>query len=128
MIVSALAILKQWFFEGDDTLEQVLRCGVERVGRTRFGERFKLSYAFRAKSPSSCESYAQRKLGAVPPDADWVVHQEAYYDVRDGKVAWMIVLCGGYQPVGHTYSSEAGYASEAWRWVGSLHLDDLRVR
>ena len=99
VISSALAILKQWFFEGDDTLEEILRCSVERVGRTRFGERFKLSYAFRAKSPSSCESYAQRNLGTVAPDADWVVRQEAYYDVRDARVAWMIVLCGGYQPL-----------------------------
>ena len=38
-------------------------------------------------------------LEAPPEDADWVVAQEAYYDVRDDTIASMIVLCGGYQPL-----------------------------
>jgi hypothetical protein len=30
---------------------------------------------------------------------DWLVEKEAYYAVLGGKIAWMIVPCGGYQPV-----------------------------
>lgn len=43
--------------------------------------------------------YREQEFGAVSTDCDWVVEQEAYYDVADGKIAWMIVLCGGYQPL-----------------------------
>jgi len=30
---------------------------------------------------------------------DWLVEKEAYYAVFDGKIAWMIAPCGGYQPM-----------------------------
>ena len=41
----------------------------------------------------------RHSLTLYPDDIDWIVEQEAYCDVIDGKIAWMTVLCGGYQPL-----------------------------
>jgi hypothetical protein len=33
-------------------------------------------------------------------DGPFVVEQQAYYDERDGRIAWMRVLCSGFRPPG----------------------------
>ena len=32
------------------------------------------------------------------PDGPFVVEQQAYYTVRDGRIDWMRVLCSGFRP------------------------------
>lgn len=88
-------IFKLWFFEDDDRLESVEWCDVRPVGRSG---RYKLSFGLRGKSPGMCDWYRTAKLRDLPDEADWIVEQEAYYDTRDGKIGWMIILCGGYHP------------------------------
>ena len=78
-------------FEGDHP-EELLSCAVTPFGD---GGRFKLSYRIRSKSREMAEYFREEGLADVPDDADWLVEQEAYYDVIDGKIAWMIVMCGG---------------------------------
>jgi hypothetical protein len=91
-----------WFYEGEggdfegDHPEELLSCSVAAFGD---GGRFKLSYRIRSKSREMAQFFRGSGYGNVLNDADWVVEQEAYYDVVDGKIAWMIVLCGGYQPL-----------------------------
>lgn len=108
IIESAISILEKWFFEDDDGLSDILRFHVERVGPDRLGDRFKLSYSFEAKSPVMSEYFGRWDLERPPPDADWVVEQEAYYDVKDDKIVWMIVLCGGYHPLAARRETVAG--------------------
>lgn len=88
-------IFKLWFFEDDDRLDSVEWCDVRPVGRNG---RYKLSFGLRGKSPGMCDWYRVAKLRDLPDETDWIVEQEAYYDVRDGKIGWMILLCGGYHP------------------------------
>jgi SAM-dependent methyltransferase len=91
-----------WFFEGADVAfegdhpEELLSCSVDPYGS---GGRYKLSYRVREKSREMAEAFRTDGLGSIDDDADWIVEQEAYYDVRDGRIGWMIVLCGGYQPM-----------------------------
>ncbi len=97
-----LRAFRLWFFEGErdgyrgDHPEELLSCSVEPYGS---GGRYKLSYRIREKSREMAEFFRDQGLGRVDDDADWLVEQEAYYDVRDGRIGWMIVLCGGYQPL-----------------------------
>lgn len=95
-VAQAVDIFKLWFYEDEDYLTEVWSCDVRRSGPDG---RYKLSYSFRAKSPGMAQWYADWKLDAPPPDADWIVEQEAYYDVKDDKIAWMIILCAGYHPL-----------------------------
>jgi hypothetical protein len=91
-----------WFFEGSDSAYEgdhpveLLSVAVRPFGT---GGRFKLSYRVRERSREMAVSFRDGRLGEVPDDIDWLVEQEAYYDVLDGKIGWMIVLCGGYQPL-----------------------------
>ncbi|HUH16454.1 MAG TPA: hypothetical protein VMM85_00740 [Methylomirabilota bacterium] len=89
-----------WLYEGEgeyaDHPEELLACSVAPFGS---GGRYKLSYRIRSKSREMAEFYRGEGFGEVADDADWIVEQEAYYDVLDGTIAWMIVLCGGYQPL-----------------------------
>lgn len=82
-------------FEGDHPVE-LLSCSAVPFGR---GGRYKLSFRIRERSREMVAAFRAEGLGDVPDDADWLVEQEAYYDVIDGRIAWMIVLCGGYQPL-----------------------------
>lgn len=88
-------IFKAWFFEDDDVLSGVAWCDARAVGN---GGRYKLSFGLRGKSPGMSDWYGEKNLRDVAADADWVVEQEAYYEVDDGLIKWMIVLCGGYHP------------------------------
>ena len=97
-----LRAFRLWFYEGagdafeGDHPEELLSCAVAPFGA---GGRFKLSYQVREKSREMAEAFREDGLGDVPDDVDWLVEQEAYYDTIDGRIGWMIVLCGGYQPM-----------------------------
>jgi hypothetical protein len=82
-------------YEGDHPIE-LLSCTVAPFGT---GGRFKLSYQIRERSVEMAREFRAQRLADTPDDIDWLVEQEAYYDVLDGRIAWMIVLCGGYQPL-----------------------------
>jgi hypothetical protein len=94
-VAQALEIFKLWFYEDEDYLTEVLHCDVRPKGPDG---RYKLGYSFRAKSPGMSEWYAGWKPDPPPLDAEWVVEREAYYDVADDRISWMIILCAGYHP------------------------------
>jgi hypothetical protein len=89
-----------WFYEGEgdyaDHPVELLSCRVEPFGS---GGRYKLSYRIRSRSREMAEFFRNEGFGQIADDADWVVEQEAYFDVLDRRIAWIIVLCGGYQPL-----------------------------
>ncbi len=70
-------ILQQWF-EETDRIESLLRLEVDRVV-----DRNRVSY----------------RLSMSNPDGKFVVEQQAYYSVVDGKISWMSVVCSGPRPV-----------------------------
>ncbi|MGH8916378.1 MAG: hypothetical protein ACRDZM_17910 [Acidimicrobiia bacterium] len=92
-VEQAIDIFKLWFYEETDFLTGVLKCKVRPNGRDG---QYKLSYSFLAKSPLMSQWHHDVGLGPVSPDVDWVVEQEAYYRVTDGRISWMIILCDGY--------------------------------
>ena len=97
-----LRVFRTWFYGEDgaaDGTEQpleLLGCAARPIGARG---RFKLSYRIRARSHETAREFRELGLGAIADDADWLVEQEAYYDVIDGRIASMIVLCGGFQPL-----------------------------
>jgi ketosteroid isomerase-like protein len=38
------------------------------------------------------------RLRGVNPDGRFVVEQQAFFDVADGKITWLRMLCSGFQP------------------------------
>jgi hypothetical protein len=88
---------QRWFYEDEtEHPEELLSCSVEPFGS---GGRYKLRYRIRSKSRGMADFYRTQGLADIADDEDWLVDQEAYYDVLDGRIAWLIVLCGGYQPL-----------------------------
>jgi hypothetical protein len=71
-------ILGHWFGDGDHILELV------SVTTGRVSEREHVTYRMRV-----------RRSGT-----DYLVEQQAYYDTDGERIAWMRVLCAGYQPAG----------------------------
>jgi hypothetical protein len=71
-------ILGHWFGAGDHILELV------SVTTGRVSEREHVTYRMRV-----------RRSGT-----DYLVEQQAYYDTDGERIAWMRVLCAGYQPAG----------------------------
>lgn len=55
---------------------------IERVEHATVGGRERAGYAFRATTP----------------DGETVVEQQAYFDVIDGRIVWMRILCTGFRP------------------------------
>lgn len=70
-------ILQQWF-EPTDRIESLLHFEVDRVG-----DRNRVSY----------------RLSVSNPEGRFVIEQQAYYSVSDGRIAWMSVVCSGFRPV-----------------------------
>ena len=70
-------VLQQWF-EETDRIDSVLKLEVDRVV-----DRNHVSYRFSMSNP----------------DGRFVVEQQAYYSVVDGRIAWMSVVCSGPRPV-----------------------------
>ena len=64
-------ILQQWF-EETDRIESLDRLEVDRVG-----------YRF----------------SGTNADGKFVIEQQAYYSVTDGRISWMSVVCSGFRPL-----------------------------
>ncbi len=50
-----------------------------------------------------CDAVADRdrvayRMAVSNSDGHFVVEQQAYYDVREGAITWMRVLCSGWRP------------------------------
>ena len=69
-------ILVQWF-EPSDHIDEVVA-----VESGSFGDRQRLAYSFRGHNE----------------DGPFVVEQQAYFTVADGRIDWMRVLCSGFRP------------------------------
>src|SRR5688500_13698206 len=51
-----------------------------------------------------CDSVVDRervgyRLSVRNPDGRFLVEQQAYIEARDGRIAWMRVVCSGFRPV-----------------------------
>lgn len=68
-------ILFEWF-EDRDEIQRVLACSTDSVG-----DRHHVSYLFDVRNP----------------DGRFLVEQQMYFDVVDGKIALARVLCSGYR-------------------------------
>jgi ketosteroid isomerase-like protein len=69
-------ILPMWF-EDSDEIESLDKVETEPV--------------------ADCERVGYR-FSVRNPDGRFVVEQQAYLTVRDGRIGWMRVLCSGYRP------------------------------
>jgi hypothetical protein len=69
-------VLRQWFEESDE-IE-----AVERIESDAFADRERIGYRFSGRNP----------------DGPFLVEQQAYLTTRDGRIAWMRVLCSGFRP------------------------------
>jgi hypothetical protein len=74
---AVLAILFGHWFEDDDEIETL-----ERLDTDTFADRQRVGYRFTVNNP----------------EGRFVVDQQAYLSQRNGKIAWMRVLCAGYRP------------------------------
>ena len=70
-------LLGHWFEEADDIQ------AVERLESDGFADRERVGYRLRVGNPEGV----------------FLVEQQAYLSERDGRIAWMRVLCAGYRPV-----------------------------
>lgn len=70
-------ILRQWF-EDCDEIE-----ALERVEEDAVADRERVGYRFRVRNPEGV----------------FLVEQQAYLSVEEGRIAWMRVLCSGYRPL-----------------------------
>jgi hypothetical protein len=69
-------VLRRWFKDTDDIQEIVA------IETGSVGDREHVSYRFQGRNE----------------DGPFVLEQQAYYSERDGRIAWMRVLCSGYRP------------------------------
>jgi hypothetical protein len=73
-------ILGAWF-EPSDVIDRV-----EGVETGVVGDRYRLGY----------------RLAVRNPDGRFTVEQQAFFEISDGKITWMRVLCSGFRPpAGH---------------------------
>lgn len=71
-------LLGRWFEAGDDIRELV------SVATGRVSDRERVVYRLRVHNAAG----------------DFVVEQQAYYTVGDGKIDWLRILCSGFRPAG----------------------------
>ena len=71
-------VLGMWF-DPDDRITELIAVDTDTVG-----SRHRVAY----------------RVAVSNADGDHVVEQQAYFDVDQGQISWMRVLCSGYQPVG----------------------------
>ena len=72
-----ISILLESWFEADDEIE-----GLESVETDTVADRERVGYRF----------------SVTNPDGRHLVEQQAYLEDRDGKIAWMRVVCSGFRP------------------------------
>ena len=73
-----IEVLEQWF-EPHDQIERLVTSEVEPIST-----RHRLSYRFDVHSDRD--------------DEDFVVEQQAYYEVDGDQISWMRVVCSGFLP------------------------------
>jgi len=66
------------WFEDRDRIESV-----EHVDTDAFADRERVGYRF----------------AVTNPDGRFLVEQQAYLEVEDGRIGWMRVVCSGFRPV-----------------------------
>ena len=69
-------LFDEWFEDKDEIL------GVENVESDAFADRERIGYRFSVENP----------------DGRFLVEQQAYVGERDGRIAWMRVVCSGFRP------------------------------
>ena len=69
-------LLRKWF-EEDDEID-----ALEDLETDAFADRQRVGYRFSVSKP----------------DGHFLVEQQAYLSVREGRIEWMRVLCSGYRP------------------------------
>jgi hypothetical protein len=69
-------VMTQWF-EDSDHIDELIE-----VQTGAFADRQQMTYSFRGHNE----------------DGPFVVEQQAYFTERDGRIAWMRVLCSGFRP------------------------------
>ena len=72
-----VSILLESWFEEDDEIE-----ALESVETDSVADRERVGYRF----------------SVTNPDGRHLVEQQAYLEERDGKIAWMRVVCSGFRP------------------------------
>jgi hypothetical protein len=72
-----ISILLESWFEADDEIETL-----ESVETDTLADRERVGYRF----------------SVTNPDGRHLVEQQAYLEDRDGKIAWMRVVCSGFRP------------------------------
>lgn len=70
-------VLGSWF-EEDDTIESV-----EHVETDAFADRERVGYRFSVSNPNG----------------RFLVEQQAYLEVEDGRIGWIRLVCSGFRPV-----------------------------
>jgi ketosteroid isomerase-like protein len=70
-------VLREWF-EDSDEIE-----ALEKLETDVVADRERVAYRFRIRNPEGV----------------FLVEQQAYLSQRDGRIAWMRVLCTGYRPI-----------------------------
>jgi hypothetical protein len=71
-------ILGAWF-EADDHID-----ALEHVELGSVADRDRVAYLLRISTP----------------DGTFVVEQQAYFGVENGRIKWLRILCSGYRPIG----------------------------
>jgi hypothetical protein len=69
-------LVGNWFGDADEIR------ALDRLETDTFADRERVGYRFSVGNP----------------DGDFVIEQQAYLAVRDGRIGWMRVLCSGYRP------------------------------
>jgi len=70
-------VLREWF-EDSDEIE-----ALEALESDAFADCERVGYRFSVRNP----------------DGRFLVEQQAYLSVRDGRIGWMRVVCSGFRPV-----------------------------
>jgi len=69
-------VLREWFEDKDEIQALV------QLESDAFADRERVGYRFSVRNP----------------DGSFLVEQQAFLGARDGRIAWMRVLCSGYRP------------------------------
>jgi ketosteroid isomerase-like protein len=69
-----------------------------------FGHWFEKTARIDAIEAVECTTVAERqrvgyRLRVTNDDGMFAVEQQAYLDVRDGRITWLRIMCAGYQPI-----------------------------
>jgi hypothetical protein len=75
---AAVAVLLGEWFDDTDEIEEL-----QRLETDSFADLERVGYRF----------------GVSTPDGRYVVEQQAYLAQRDGRIAWMRVVCTGFRPL-----------------------------